>query len=251
MAQTDALIRTLQRVLKLRGLTYRDVARALQISEASVKRLFSTRAFSLERLEKVLDLAQTSLSELVRQMEAEQRSLDELTEAQERELTADPALLLVAFVVINGWHYEDIVRDYRFTPHELVQYLARLDRLKMIDLLPNNRIQLRISPRFRWRRNGPIERFFTEHLRQNFLASRFAGDDETQLFLTGVLTAASRTQLQEHLDELAHRFHELNYRDRHLPLDQRRLCSLLLAMRPWRPTAFDRFLQADAGSGPT
>ena len=52
--------------LKARGMTYADVARALKISEATVKRIFATKSCTLERLDSICDLVQVDLAELAR-----------------------------------------------------------------------------------------------------------------------------------------------------------------------------------------
>src|SRR5580704_10643876 len=44
------LIATIKRELKAQGLTYKDVARALKVSEASVKRVFASERFTVARL---------------------------------------------------------------------------------------------------------------------------------------------------------------------------------------------------------
>ena len=59
-----ALVDALKRVLKARGLTYADIARGLDLSEASVKRIFSKRDFTLERLDEVCRLAGIDFAEL-------------------------------------------------------------------------------------------------------------------------------------------------------------------------------------------
>ena len=51
MAQTTALIDALKQVLKEQSITYRQVAEHLDMSLASVKRLFSEKQFSLKRLD--------------------------------------------------------------------------------------------------------------------------------------------------------------------------------------------------------
>ena len=53
MSQTDQILTALKKCLRAKGLTYRDVAAALELSEASVKRLFSEQSFSLKRLEEI------------------------------------------------------------------------------------------------------------------------------------------------------------------------------------------------------
>ena len=63
MTDTAAVLTALKRALKARGMIYQDVARGLGLSEASVKRLFSRRGFTLERPERVCALMDLSLSD--------------------------------------------------------------------------------------------------------------------------------------------------------------------------------------------
>ena len=56
MAERCQIVAELKRALKERGLAYADVARALRLSLPTVKRLFSTDDFSLERVEKICEL---------------------------------------------------------------------------------------------------------------------------------------------------------------------------------------------------
>ncbi len=49
MSQSAALVATLKQALRAQGKTYVDVAEALDLSVASVKRLFAQNSFSLER----------------------------------------------------------------------------------------------------------------------------------------------------------------------------------------------------------
>ena len=50
MNETRQLVNTLKRRLKIQGMTYRDLGQALHLSEASVKRLFASGRFSLDRI---------------------------------------------------------------------------------------------------------------------------------------------------------------------------------------------------------
>lgn len=238
MAQTGALISTLKKALKANGTTYRDVAQALELSEASVKRMFAEKKFSLDRLEQVCQLAGLQISELVRQMELDTRRIDELTEEQEREVVSEPRLLLVAFLVTNGWHYEEILAHYAFTEAELTSRLIRLDKLKLIELLPKNRIKLLISPDFAWRRNGPIQKFFNAYVQTDFLGGDFERRGGAMIFLSGMLSRATNATLIEKLARLATEFNMLKREDQALPLAQKTGCGLILAIRPWEPEVF-------------
>jgi len=238
-AQTHELVVMLKRRLRESGVTYRQVGAALQLSEASVKRLFSREDFTLSRLEAICQLLGIRLTDLFRDVEASQSRLDQLSEEQEKELVSDSRLLLVAFLVINGWQFDDIITHYQFTSTQTVQLLVKLDRLKLIELLPNNRIRLAIAPQFRWRDGGPIQRFFTNNLQRDFLKGPFFSAEEVQLFRAGMLTHASITQLQRRLTQIGLEFKTLNLEDRSAPIRDRTFFGLFLAFRPFRAELFN------------
>ena len=64
MTETQQLLAALKRELRVRHLTYRDVAKALGLSEPSVKRLFSSGRFTLDRLAALTGLLGLTLAEL-------------------------------------------------------------------------------------------------------------------------------------------------------------------------------------------
>ena len=110
MRQTSAIHAALKRLLKARGHTYADAAPVIGLSEASVKRLFAGGELSLQRLEALCDWLGVDIADVVGLAQAEQPLLTELTPAQERELLADPSLLLVAFLTLNHWREAEILQ---------------------------------------------------------------------------------------------------------------------------------------------
>ena len=87
MSESALIVDVLKKLLKARGLTYRDLGRRLQLSEASVKRVFAHRTFTLQRLEQVCQAIDISVGELARMAsDAGERSAQSLTLAQEQAL---------------------------------------------------------------------------------------------------------------------------------------------------------------------
>lgn len=101
MPEASQLIATIKRQLKSQGMTYRDVARALKLSEPSVKRLFASERFTIDRLVQVSNLLGYTLAELSNEAQAAQPRLSTLTEKQEREVVSDPKLLVVAVCALR------------------------------------------------------------------------------------------------------------------------------------------------------
>lgn len=243
MAQTTALIKTLKQALKASRFTYADIARHLGMSEANVKRLFATESFSLRRLEAVCELLQLELADLFSLYENSRDKIRHLTLEQEQELVSDIGLLLIAVSVRNRLSYEDIVNFYTITETETIRYLARLDRLGIIDLLPGNRIKLLIDERFNWLADGPIERFYQQQIQSQFLKSRFSAETDLRLFQFGLLGEGACQVFIKKLQALAQEFIELHRQDMNLPLDKRYNMGLLIAMRPWELEIFEPLIR--------
>jgi DNA-binding Xre family transcriptional regulator len=245
MGQTRELIESLKAALKSQGKTYADVARELDLAEASVKRIFSQQSFSLDRLDRVCHMLGMEISDLVQMMNERRQQLQQLTWEQEQELTGDVTLMLVAVCVLNRWTMEDILDYYRINEHECIRHLASLDRLKLIELLPKNRIRLLVAPNFSWIENGPIQRFFQKKIGQEFFHTRFKRDDECLVVLNGMLSAQSNAEMQRKLKRLAREFDALNNDDAALDLDRRNGATLVLALRDWRYGLFKPIIRTE------
>jgi transcriptional regulator with XRE-family HTH domain len=244
VAQAEAIISTLKRTLRASGLTYADVARGLGMSEANVKRQFASERFSLSRIEQICQLMQMDLSELFQLFEASRSHITRLTEDQERELVADPLLLMVAVFVQNHLGYADITGRYNIRETDCIRCLAKLDRLHIIDLLPNNRIKLRIDERFSWIPGGPIERYFEREVQQQFLRGSFRHGGGTRRFFTGLLSEHSRRLITRRLEALSQEIAELQRQDAGRPLEERHNTGVLLALREWEFAPSQPFLKA-------
>lgn len=240
MSQVQALMKTLKRELKARGVTYAEIARQLDLSESSIKRMFTGGTLSVARLESLCSIAGMDFSELVRRAAEARRGIATLSEEQEREVAGDPLLLLVTVCVLNYWTIEQVLQTYQLSEPECIQLLARLDRLKLIELLPLNRYRVIVAKEFRWLPNGPIQQFFRREVQPDFLDSSFAGPGEKLVFRTGMLSRAANAELMKKMDRLLQQFDELHDADSELALDERYGSSLLVALRPWELQYFSR-----------
>lgn len=234
MPQASAVVDVLKRELKARGLTYAEVARRIGMSEPSVKRMFSQRNFTLERLDEICTAAGIEFTDLTRGFNREENLVARLTDAQEREIVEDPRLFLTAVCALNLLSFDDIVAAYELTEAELVGLLLRLDRMGIIELLPNNRFKLRIARTFAWIPNGPIQTAFRNNA-NDFFDSNFNADNEAMMLLNGRLSRASTAALIDKLKRVAREFSEQHIQDAELPAADRPHLSLLLACRPWHP----------------
>ena len=238
MAGSAALVDVLKRELKARGITYARAARELGMSEASVKRMFSRKNFTLKRLDAICRVAHLEFSELTRTLNQEETQISQLTPEQEKEIVANKKLFLVAVCALNHVTFEQIVNAYDIPMAECIQLLMRLDRLKFIELQPNNRIRLLVSRTFSWLPDGPIQRFFNQQAHNEYFRSRFDRPEEFMVVVNGMLSKSSSAAVVTRLKRIAREFSELHNEDMRLPLAERSAMSLLVAMRHWELQAF-------------
>lgn len=241
MSRAIAVVDTLKQVLKQQGITYAQVATGLHLSEASIKRLFIGKAFSLQRLEQICDFINYDMQDLFEIAAESQTMLTELSEEQEQELVDNPKLMLIGLRLLNHYTLEDILQDYDITKPEGIQLLAKLDRMRIIDLLPDNRVRMRLARTFSWRQNGPIQRFFEQRVQSNFFEASFSSPAELRIVLNGMLSHHSNQILQHKMQRLANEYEALVKEDKKLELRQRRGTSLILAIRPWELKIFAQY----------
>lgn len=241
MAQEKQLVQELKLALRQRGLKYRDAARALALSEASIKRLFSRGGFTLERFAALCVLADVELTELAERVRQRAPSQLRLTRAQEQEIVDDPKLFLVAWLVLNRWRTRDILASFALGERELQRCLIRLDRFKLIELQPGNRVRLRSRGDVVWQSGGPLQR----HVQTLMLREFFAGDFSVPgavLHLHGtILSDAGLAQVQRLLQRALRDCQAVTEQDETQPFSGRHGAAIVLAARPWHYSGFRRY----------
>jgi hypothetical protein len=246
MSTSQDLIGVLKRELKRSGVTYASLARSLGLAESSVKRMFAKGDMPLARVDEICRVLKTDFAELAREVAQMQPQRHELTLQQENAVVANRKLLLLAICVQSQWTFEQIVSTYRYTEAEVVQGLARLDKLGIIELKPLNRYRLRIAQTFRWRPHGPVMRFFRGDVVGDYYAGGFDGEGETLMVVHGSIGRSLAPSFVERLQRVADDFARQHLADARLPEDQRRSYTLVIGMRSWLFAAFRDLLRAPA-----
>ena len=248
MSATAVVLNGIKAVLRSRKLTYRQLARLIGVSEATVKRDLSRGTFSLSRLDQICAALGLSLQELT-QVNVGADLVTQLSESQEVALVGNPKILVVTYLIANDWRFADIVAAFQMDENELVNILLRLDRLKIIDYRPPHRLRKLTSRNFSWRKDGPVHKFFVTRFVPEYFHSAFDESGDAFRFVGGMLSPASLDQFGASLERLATEFEELARHDARLPLERRNGCSAILAVRSWEFSEFTRLRRGSAARG--
>jgi len=234
MNQTEQLVGSLKKVLRAKGLTYKDVAIALKLSEASIKRNFSENTFTLSRLEDICNLIDINFYEVARltSMYKEDRKRI-LSIAQEQELAKDSLLFTYFYHLLNGWTHRQLIKKLSLDEIGSIKQLTALDNIGLIELLPGNKVRLLTAQTIKWRDDGPIRKLYKNQVLSEFLDSNFKKDNETMHFETAELSPASINTLQRKIDLLVKEMEEFAELDHTVPEEEKISVGMLVGIRPW------------------
>lgn len=243
MARSNQIVDVLKLELRAQGINYRQLADQLELSESTIKQMFSTKNFSLKRLDTICELLGLELTDLVEKFSAAEIKIEQLTVENEQILISDLPLLTVAYCISNRWTVDEILQTYDISEPECIRCLAQLDRMKMIELLPGNKVRLIISNNFKWQVNGPIQKFFRNEVQQDFFNASFNGQNKLYMAKLGDLSDKSISQLIERLENIGDFCDELIKEDKKQPFSQRHGSGMVLAVRKWGFSAFNSLLR--------
>jgi DNA-binding Xre family transcriptional regulator len=246
LSVTHTFLRGIKAALRMQRMTYRELAVAIGVSEATIKRDLSRGQFSLARLDQICEALQLSVHDLSQPPQGPE-VLTQLTEAQEVALVSDPKVLVVTYLVVNGWRFEEIVSTFRMDENVLVSILLQLDQLKIIEYRPPHRIRKLTARNFTWRTDGPVHEFFVTRFAPEFLRSTFEGSGDAFRFAGGRLSAESLARFKGSIERLASEFEELARNDARMPHGNNSACSAILAVRSWEFSEFTRLRRAGSG----
>jgi len=237
--EANSLIQALKREFRRQGKTYRHIAAELELSEVSIKRIFSDHSITLERLDKLCQIAQIDIARLVKLAESERELSEQLSIEQEKAIVTDVRLVLVLVCIINHWKFDEILEKYSFKETELIQFFAKLDRLSIIEMLPGNRYRLKLSRHFSWQTGGPIQKFFLESVLQEYLKPTIDDSSNHMKFVWGMLTPESANELNRKIQRVVDEFLKMAEFDTRVSVHKKMSSSLMVLFREdWEPEDF-------------
>jgi len=153
-------------------------------------------------------------------------------------VVADPKLLLVAICSLSQWTLEQMVATYQLSEAEGIKYLARLDKLGIIELKPMNRYRLHVAKTFRWRADGPVMNYFRKQVVGDYYSGGFDGEGELLMLVHGQIGRSLAAMFNERLQRVAQDFAQQHLADQKLPPLQKDGYTMVIGMRSWLFAAF-------------
>ncbi len=226
-SQVPGVLAILKANFKLHSMRYADVAEKLQVSEVSVKRYMSGKGLTLAVLERLCSVVNLQLSDLTEALgrDAETRPR-RLTLEQEAHLVAEMNVAFAFYLLRMGWTAAEISAEFGVDEVRLFKMLRALERIGLIELLPHNRVKLRVARYPEWRPDGPVRRAMDKSIR---LVST---SPETFREMEAIkLTSRGVARVRDLLDHFKHEIRAIAATERSIPGGSERWYSVMCMAR--------------------
>lgn len=156
---------TIKDLLKQKKMTYEDVAKELNCSVPTIKRVLGEEELTLSRLLELCDILEVSLSDLEMLSKTASEKIERFTEDQQIFLAKNKNFL--AYLVhLYDQTPEQIAEKYNLTQKSTDKYLLGLEKNELIKV----NAKLKVKPAFKQLpslENGPLAKAYYESLIQN------------------------------------------------------------------------------------
>ena len=233
MSQSIALIQQLKKAVKQSGRSYTDLAKSLDCSVSNVKRMFSLEKMTIERFDEICQIIGIDMAEIVLQMRGKEVIPKVLSKTQELAILNDRSLFVYFYLLTRDWSPKLIAERFNVKTEIHNKVLVSLEKLGILDYLPNEKVRFRIDKRIQWKAGTPIFDSLFGQVSKEFLDFQFASNDSFFCFLTGEFSERSAALMHKKSEDYARDISQIIAIDNALPKGKTVAAAAMLAMRPW------------------
>lgn len=157
---TQLLVNTIKRVMRNQGFQYEDLAKVLDLSLPSVKRIMSQGDLTFERLERIaawLGLGVFQLLSLAQQGGAQWY---EFTEVQDRFFASHPECFYFFIMIVVGKPVDELMKKYNLSREQVEKMFRKMENVDLVKISPSGQARVVSRGPYNWRKGGAMEKKF-------------------------------------------------------------------------------------------
>ncbi|MGX9419383.1 helix-turn-helix domain-containing protein [Vibrio sp. WJH972] len=214
-AAPQEITTALKLALKAQGITYKDVANHIGVSEQTIKRLFKDRDCSLSRLSEVCDAINISLYDLLEVAKGYSEPLVRLNGQQEEFLASHPSHFYFLFFLVSGYSLDAVQENYELNDITVFRYLRDLDRHGFIELSANNQFKLKVEGKLLMSLDSKLAALVRER-NHNFLDHAINNHSDPKTWFSSsfrFMSPDTLSALNSDMEALMQRYRKAAYQD--------------------------------------
>lgn len=212
------------------GVSQSQLAEKLGVSLPTIKRWLNGASLTIGDLQRLAALLDISLSEIFSSLEELPEPGFAYTEAQERFFIKNLDCLAFFDNLLRGFSATQIQKKYKIQQTELVRYLADLERNKLIEWLPKNRVRLLVTGEVVWKKDGLLAARLRKEIFSQFLS---AEKSSTSRFFLHDYLDSDRIEIERKIVDLIETAKKANRRSR-LGVEHSKAVGLYISIQDFR-----------------
>ena len=222
--ETAEILETIKKLLDERGLSYGMLAKHLNLSLSSVKRLMNSDEISLGRIIAICDLIGVELQDVLRLQAEQTDGLFTFTEEQEQYFSKAPHFLAYLYELAAKSDPSQIEKKWNISKRSTKKYLDALHALGLIHI-SGEKVVLKFKGTFSWNDNGTLGKAFSKLQIMNFskhVTHQLGLPNNLAIeFSSWTLTENNFSELQSDLKVLYKKFRQLSrFNTKSMPKDR-------------------------------
>jgi len=176
----ERIFEELKSVLKERGLTYKQLADRIGVTEGAVKKTLTAEDISLGRLSTVAEAAGVTVRELFRRLDRADEVRFQLSAAQELYFSQHPKTLRFFLLLLEA-SASVVMKEQKLAAEKCARYLDELEKLGLVvgeGLERRPKTQAKI---LKWNPNGPYAKTQNRKITQQLVDHLYAQDVSARL----------------------------------------------------------------------
>lgn len=140
-------LQKIKQELKAKGITYTKIAKAMEVSEITVKRMLNQSDISVKKLMALADLSECDLSELIKDSQKPSQEYQCFTKKQDESFCKYPHLFqFYVYLIHFEMQPQDIAKKFKLDITSTNLYLNALEKLRLIKLQPDQTVRIPKNP---------------------------------------------------------------------------------------------------------
>ena len=211
-----AIFEALKRTLRAKGITYRELARRLNTSEPTVKRIFHERNCKLDRLLEICEAAGVELENVLGSLNRGPGPASRIGPDVEQRLADQPSLLFIFIMLTEKFTPRAIMRSHGVSEASMFLYLRDLEALGLVAIGSGLSARVLVETPIQWDFSGPLRPLF-ESTNKKFVGWTIAHMQEGATFISFSRRMRPETAelLRREAADLADRSKLLAHHDQH------------------------------------
>ena len=174
----------LKRILRKQGATYATLAKSLDVPESTIKKWFTSKDGSFERISRISEALGVSIAHVMKALEEESVKTFSFTTAQQQYFLKEPLAFKIFWLLVYLRQTpQQIQLQFELNEKEIQKILLRLDKLNLIIVGARDVVKLPRMRPIRWQFSGPFMEKIQEKWTKDLLREANSEGDSSRSVL--------------------------------------------------------------------